>query len=364
MKKKRALSPFGLSFLDVMCCGFGAVVLLVMILNGQILERREAKGADLREALERASALEAFARDDLEAQRREVQRVQLAEGELQRKIEDLQQAITRETAQGANAAARAAEIEKSLAELARQNRDLADQAKKAAAEKDAAPEVGDRKVGFTGDGQRQYLTGLKLGGARTLILIDKSASMLDEKIVNIVRRKLMPPGARRQAPKWTRAVRSFHWVVANLQPGRQFQVYGFNTTAAPIVNGTAGKWLDAGDATHLSDAIDGVRTLAPEKGTSLINAFAVAAKLSPKPDSIILITDGLPTQGTAAANKGVVTVEERQALFEAALARLSPGIPVNTLLLPIEGDPTAAEAFWRLAIASRGSFITPSRDWP
>ena len=39
-------------------------------------------------------------------------------------------------------------------------------------------------------------------------------------------------------------------------------------------------------------------------------------------------------------------------------------IPINTLLLPMEGDPTAAGAFWQLAISSQGSFITPSRDWP
>jgi len=52
------------------------------------------------------------------------------------------------------------------------------------------------------------------------------------------------------------------------------------------------------------------------------------------------------------------------ALFEQAAGRLGKGIPVNTLLFPIEGDPEAAEAFWRLAIQTQGSFITPSRDWP
>ena len=32
MKKQRAVATFSLSFLDIMCCGFGAVVLLVMAL--------------------------------------------------------------------------------------------------------------------------------------------------------------------------------------------------------------------------------------------------------------------------------------------------------------------------------------------
>ena len=49
---------------------------------------------------------------------------------------------------------------------------------------------------------------------------------------------------------------------------------------------------------------------------------------------------------------------------QVAVKILPKGVPVNTLLFPIEGDPGAASSFWGLAIASRGSFITPSRDWP
>jgi len=30
----------------------------------------------------------------------------------------------------------------------------------------------------------------------------------------------------------------------------------------------------------------------------------------------------------------------------------------------MEGDPLAASAYWQLALASRGSLISPSRDWP
>jgi hypothetical protein len=30
----------------------------------------------------------------------------------------------------------------------------------------------------------------------------------------------------------------------------------------------------------------------------------------------------------------------------------------------MEGDPSAAAAFWQLAIMTQGSFITPSGDWP
>lgn len=364
MRRKRALSPFGLSFLDVMCCGFGAVVLLVMILNSQILERRKEKGADQREALDRAAALETFARDDLAQSRRGAQALELQVGELQGQIDRLRQAIARERSEEAKAAARAAEIAASQREIEKQNRELTEKAAETLKKKDGATDEDERLVGFTGDGQRQYLTGLKLGGERTLILLDASASMLDEKLVNIVRRKLMPDAVRRQAPKWTRAVRSFHWVIANLQPGKRFQAFAFDTKAVPLVVGTENNWLDTDDATRLAAAIAGAQAIAPQNGTSLINALAVASSLSPRPDSIILITDGLPTQGANPTRRGNVSAETRQALFEDALRKAPPGIPVNTLLLPIEGDPTAAEAFWRLAFVTRGSFITPSRDWP
>ena len=38
---------------------------------------------------------------------------------------------------------------------------------------------------FIGDGQRQYLSGMFLGGQRILVLMDSSASMLDNTLVNI-----------------------------------------------------------------------------------------------------------------------------------------------------------------------------------
>ena len=69
-------------------------------------------------------------------------------------------------------------------------------------EQQSQPLTDKQLIGFDGEKKRQYLTGLKLGGQRTLILIDASASMLDETVVNVVRRKLMNDAARRRAPKW------------------------------------------------------------------------------------------------------------------------------------------------------------------
>ena len=48
MKKRRDVSVFGLSFLDVMFCGFGSVILLVMIINSETLAQRKEVHEDLR----------------------------------------------------------------------------------------------------------------------------------------------------------------------------------------------------------------------------------------------------------------------------------------------------------------------------
>jgi hypothetical protein len=107
-----------------------------------------------------------------------------------------------------------------------------------------------------------------------------------------------------------------------------------------------------------------LRGTAPEGGTSLEAAFAAAAAMRPPPDNIIVLTDGLPTQGLTPPRGRVVSGGDRLKLFDRAMRALPRGVPVNILLFPMEGDPMAAPAFWKLAIASRGSFMTPSKDWP
>ena len=362
--RKRESTPFSLSFLDIMFCGFGAVVLLVMLLNGQVLQKREEKKEDLQGELNRVTALYDFARAHLAKQQNDVTATEIKEGELQGQVNQLLIKIQETRQQTAETTKAAREQERAIKAIEREKAALENVKKILESKKIVKPEPGARTIGFTGDGQRQYLTGLKLGGDRTLILIDASASMLDEIIVNIVRRKLMNVELRRRAPKWRRVVRSLHWLVANLQSNKRFQVYYFNTEAHPVIADTDGRWLSTSDANRLNNAIASVRQLAPEKGTSLHKAFAVARRLKPAPDSIILLTDGLPTQGVRATGANTISGEDRLKLFEAATARLPSGIPINTLLFPLEGDPTAAEAFWRLAISTRGSFITPSRNWP
>lgn len=363
MKKQRGINSFNLSFLDIMCCGFGAVVLLVMLINGQTLQKREESQKDLKAEVERVTQLKEFASSHLEGLLEEVQTIESEEVVLLAQADQIREMISEKQDENDFAEKDAEQIKEEIDAIKKKISSL-ERLKNKKREEEARKTLDDKLVGFDGDGIRQYLTGLKLGGKRTLILVDASASMLDETIVNIVRLKLMDDAIKRQSPKWLRVVRSLRWLIANLQPNKNFQLYYFNTKAMPAVHGTEKRWLSSSNQEHLKGAVEGVKKLVPNGGTNLAFAFDIIRQLKPKPDSVLLLTDGLPTQGQSMRIDNTITGEERLFLFNNAIKSLPTGVPINTILFPIEGDPVAASSFWKLAIDTRGSFITPSRDWP
>ena len=87
-------------------------------------------------------------------------------------------------------------------------------------------------------------------------------------------------------------------------------------------------------------------------------------RLSPRPDNVLLLTDGLPTQDSGSSRRGTVSARQRLKIFNRSIQRLPREVPVNTILFPIEGDPMAASAFWKLAMATNGSLLSPPDDWP
>ncbi|PKM01502.1 MAG: VWA domain-containing protein, partial [Gammaproteobacteria bacterium HGW-Gammaproteobacteria-6] len=192
---------------------------------------------------------------------------------------------------------------------------------------------------------------------------DVSASMLDETVVGVIRARNMDAATQRASAKWRWALNALDWITTQVPATAQFQVYAFNTTVESAVAGTTGNWLAVGNGAQLSAAVSDLRQRLPTGGTSLTRAFAAAARLSPQPDNIYLLTDGLPTQG-AAIRGGLVSGDQRMDLFAEALRAMPRGIAIHTLLFPMDGDSKAAGAYWQLAQISGGSFLAPSRDWP
>ena len=218
---------------------------------------------------------------------------------------------------------------------------------------------------FVGDGERQYLSGLKVGGKRIFVLVDASASMLADDIVNAVRRRFLAPEVRVRAEKWVQAVKAVDWLAAQMPADSKYQIYTFDTTrpgrCSRAPPGCGSRSGSTRSWTRRSPRCGGS---APIGGTSLENAFAAARAMNPPPDNIVLLTDGLPTQGTKPPSRKTISGKDRLRLLERSLDALPRAVPVNVILYPMEGDPLASAAFWKVAMATRGSMMTPSSDWP
>ncbi|HJS33499.1 MAG TPA: hypothetical protein VJ924_16010, partial [Alphaproteobacteria bacterium] len=181
MRARRRTTEAGLiSFLDVMCCGFGAVILLVVILNANVVRKRAAHTEDLRAGLQRATALENFAREELAKLNGDVASVDRQHAEITRQAERFESRIREVAGRAEDADARAQALRESVVSLQAQGAAIEQAVALLRSKTTRQWDGGKRPIGFSGDGQRQYLTGLKLGGERTLILLDSSASMLDE----------------------------------------------------------------------------------------------------------------------------------------------------------------------------------------
>lgn len=351
MPKKRRNIAFSLSFLDIMACGFGAVTLLFLILRHNATEiqtpdvRLSAEVDLLQMDIRQAEAEKTLLLNSLEQITLELVE---AQGLSDRVLTDLQ-----ETEKSIQA------DPNDLDKLRRQVEQLEDETAQM-----EEVEFGDKVREFLGDGNRQYLTGLKLGGERVLILVDGSASMLADTVVNAVRRRNMDEEQKKQSPKWQWTLRTVEWLVAQLPASSRFQIYVFNTEAQPALTGSEGEWLDAADSLAMEDAIAGLKQYSPSSGTSLTNGFGAIADFENRPDNVFLLTDGLPTQGKKPPRRYMVSGEQRRKHFMAAVKEFPRGVPLNTILFPMEGDPEAAALFWQTALNTDGAFIAPSRDWP
>jgi hypothetical protein len=362
-RKRRQFEVFSMSFLDCMSCGFGAVILFFMIINAQVRESNEVDPTLMAET-NRLEVEILEGRKNMVLARNTIERLEeeqvTAEGQIAQVIALIQE-LRAELAKYDNDTL--AKIER-VEQLQSDIESLEEEVKRLMSLKSEQEEKGQQLRRFKGEGDRQYLTGLKLGGERTLVLIDRSASMLHEEIVNIVRRRNLSEAEQLRSVKWRQAVASVDWLTAQFRPGSQFQMYMFNNTVEPVIKGSDGVWLQADDATQLDEAVRVLRRTVPKNGTNMKAAYEVVSRLTPRPDNIILLVDGLPTMESEETSKRFVTGRERVNLHDKAIRALPSGIPVNILLFPMEGDYDASVKYWLLAYASGGSYMSVSEDWP
>ncbi|MBT4772693.1 MAG: VWA domain-containing protein [Rhodospirillaceae bacterium] len=334
-----------------MSCGLGAIILVLMLVKLDS-ENVSAESNRLREDLVRLEATET----DLSARITALLR---------------DKAVSAEEVE-----ARAAELARLQAALARERQQIAasQSAARALEETITSIEIPEKPdvVETQPTGSETYIVGLRVEGARIGVLVDSSASMTDEVLIDIIRRKNMAVADKQAGPKWQRTRRVVAWFLARVPERSDVRVVAFNDQARPlggVVSGT--------DAAGLGRVLGDLDSVVPTGPTNL--AAGLSALAAFRPTDLYVITDGLPTAGNAGYRSlnpfsdcsalwgGATSISGacRVRLLQHTINNAGMGnARVNVVLLPIEGDPQAPHEFWKWTAATDGILISPASSWP
>ncbi len=222
--------------------------------------------------------------------------------------------------------------------------------------------------------EENYLLGLKVEGQKIAILVDSSASMTNEKLINIIKTKNSSDEDKQQSKKWIRTKNIVEWLLARLPGNSEVVVVAFNEKGKAL--GKQG-WMKASDASSLSSIISDLNALIPEGATNLQYGLQTVNKYAPS--NLYIITDGLPTKGESSykslnpfascrsliGSSNNISGECRVKLFQQTITESAqPGIQVDVVLLPLEGDPDAVNQYWYWTATTGGLVISPASNWP
>ncbi|MCY4313798.1 MAG: VWA domain-containing protein [Gammaproteobacteria bacterium] len=359
-RNRQADSSFGLAFLDVMACGLGAVTLIFMLVkyHASVSEAESDHG-------------------NLDSDIAELRTQQVS---MEQKIAELiaeYRALTDEKDdQQARMASRAAEQEgkeKKLQQLTTQIQAL----EKAVEELKLASSEEPAPIAEKPEPTQHHLLGIRVEGERILILVDRSASMTGSRIIDIVKTQVSDDAAKRTAPKWQRTLRAVNWLVERVPEGSQYMIVHYAKKADFL---TGNRWITPNDSKQAERAMKALSNLVPDGSTNLHSAIEFIVRRGISPTNVYLITDGLPTLGPAPAlttlarlgcnptglSGNTISGSCRLALFDGArnLYHASINATVNAILMPLEGDPFAAYAYWSLASSTGGTVTSPGAGWP
>ncbi len=354
MRTRRRDTPLGLALLDVMACGLGAVILLFLIIKhntGSLAEPTPVDTTHYQTALDNLQAQKDLLTSEIEQQARLQEIYRDSQAELEkanlaktRELRHLQQQIEAETQKKSS-------LEQQVAtQQPRQTVDVVENIRQS---------------------EEDYLIGLKVEGRNIVLLVDSSASMTDEKLIDIITRKFKSSAAKQQGPKWQRTMRTVKWLLNRLPEGSEVGIVAFNETAEAL-NG--GKWTASKDANGIESLFDEINGLIPSGATHLgAGLEAVTANFRSVSD-LYIVTDGLPTKGRVSAllsaacglGRDTVSGQCRLEFFRSSTNRFLRGYgsKINVILMPLEGDPEAVAAYWTLAAHTGGTLLSPAAGWP
>lgn len=353
MIPRRKSEGFNLAFLDIMSCGLGAVVLVFMLVKHNVND----------------SSVEI---DNL---KNDIAALEISKQQAIQSLNDAQQSVTEEITKKQD---RQTQLENIQAILAKQQANVEQTAIQVEELKSSIKGIKVEKKADLVEApvvnEENYLLGLKVEGNRIAILMDASASMTDEKLIDIIKTKSGPIAEKKKAAKWLRTMNVVEWLLSRMPPKSEVMVVAFNEKATEL--GKTG-WQLASAAGVIPAIMNDMNQLVPEGATNL--QLGLEAINTKSPTNVYIVTDGLPTQGESrykslnpfascgslTGTSQTISGECRVKLFRQTLRDSNvAGAVVNTILLPIEGDPDAVNEFWNWTAATGGLLISPASNWP
>jgi len=356
MSGKRKEDGFNLAFLDVMACGLGAVLMILILVK--------------------FSADTSIPTDEPERLQEELAALEKQRIQIKQSIESINDAINMEisTTDSTQRQIEQLKVEQDSTRQALKDKVavVANLERSLAA---AAPKQADDPIKLKGGGEENYLLGLKVEGKHIGILIDSSASMTEETLLKVIKLKFDGKLARKSGSKWHRTVRIAKWLLARLPKDAKVSMVSFNNKAKSLGTRVVYTAKFSASMKTLANEVD---RLVPNNGTNLQAGLKAIKKAMPKMTDLYVITDGLPTLGEQSKGLGnfakcgsffgkskTISGECRLNLFDHTLKTTAPmGVRTNIILLSLEGDPQAPQAYWQWAATTGGMLISPASTWP
>jgi hypothetical protein len=336
-----------------MSCGLGAVVLVFMLVKHNVNDS-SVELDNLKNDIEKLEVTKEEAVQKLKSLEDQIIKVEATEDVTKNNLESMQSSLADSLADTAKAAE---EIEKIKSEI-----------------KDIKVQKKEDLVETKQVNEENYLLGLKVEGKKIAILVDSSASMTHEKLIDIIKTKTGSSKEKQQAEKWLRTKKIVEWLLARLPADSDIVVVSFNEIAKPLGNQD---WMKASAATSVGSILTDLDKIIPEGATNLQIGLNEVNKYNPT--NLYIITDGLPTKGESSykslnpfakcssllGKSKTISGECRVKLFQQTITESAkPGVHVDVILLPIEGDPDAVNQFWYWTAISKGLVISPASNWP
>lgn len=368
-RRSGATPAIGLSFLDVLCCGLGSAVFLLLVIQrgpSPVADEGLLVADDLARAeseIEQTDQRIAATRSSIAAVAETI-RAALAAMQAITGLSELQKQQARDTLAALRSERQRLDAETAALDSLRQ-------------QAPPPPEM-----------PREHLTGLRIAEDRVAVFLDSSASMLDHSLIDILRLRVSSDGLKLAAEKWTTARNAVGWVYERIPQGGRYITFHYASTiheleGAAIPTGPI-SWRTKNENStppHGQYRVEpALATLLPDGPTNLAQVFEAAARLAPKPAQIVLITDGLPTlPGDKPLQRlrhckrphrnatPVISAACRASIFNDAVAivpQLLANVRIDIVLLPLEGDSAAAGHYWNLALITGGRLLTPAKGWP